>query len=391
MIGKAKTGAGFGGLARYLEAGGLNGQHAGKDRVAWCEARNLPTDDPQLSARMMRATANLNHTVEKPVYHLSISFDPGDPATPEMLRQVADRTLQDLGLSEHQALLVAHGDTDHKHVHIMVNRVHPETGKAWNNGHDFARLERSFRAQERALGLREVPGHHHRLEGQQEPDRTASTTGQLRQANRRREPTFDERVRSQAGPAFKEARDWGDLARRLEPHGLSLEKRGRGLVVTDGTHIAKGSSIDRGASLTNLEKRLGPFDREAVRGLPAEPPAPRLSETPEQAEQQIYRLAMEWRNRDHLTDALESTRSEVALAAEEARRIRWQAEGQVRETAAAFDQALKEVYRDPAEARRRFDGLVKSEGTEESVQILKASPEVLGELRGRDMPLGANL
>ena len=387
MIAKARTGKGFGGLARYLEKGS-KGEEA--DRVEWRDARNLPTSDPQLAARMMRATANLNHNVEKPVYHLSISFDPGDNPSPEVMRQVADQTVKDLGLGDHQALVIAHTDTAHKHVHIMVNRVHPETGKAWDNGQDFARLEKSLRIQERALGLREVPGHHHRLEGQQEPDRTAPTTGQLRQAERSGEKSFDERVRAVAGAAFKEAKDWGDLAQRLDRHGLRLEKRGRGMVVTDGKNIAKGSSIDRNASLANLEKRLGGFDRNAVRIEREErgrsgPEAVAPSVSLEQAERQIQALARGFQKFNDLNASLESTRSEVALAAEEAKRIQWQGNGQVRQKSEAFDKTLKEIYRNPAEARRRFDALVDKEGTVKSVEAVRDNPEVLGALKGRQV------
>jgi hypothetical protein len=65
------------------------------------------------------------------VYHLTINFDPADPVTPERMQAVADRVLADLGLAEHQALPVAHRDRTHPHTHIMVTRVHPETGPAW--------------------------------------------------------------------------------------------------------------------------------------------------------------------------------------------------------------------------------------------------------------------
>ena len=47
MIGKASTAASFGALARYLEAGRRGTEF---ERVAWREARNLPTDDPRLAA-----------------------------------------------------------------------------------------------------------------------------------------------------------------------------------------------------------------------------------------------------------------------------------------------------------------------------------------------------
>ena len=102
--------------------------------------------------------------------------------------------------------------------------------------------------------------------------------------------------------------------------------------------------------------------------------------------------ALSPRNREPPSEvrALESTRSEVALADEEAKRIRWQADGQVRQKSEAFDKTLKEVYRDPAEARRRYDALVEKEGTVKSVQMVRDNPEALGALKGSQVLWMAN-
>jgi hypothetical protein len=51
-----------------------------------------------------------------------------------------------MGWQEHQALLVAHEDKEHSHVHVMLNVVHPETGLKLDDS-----LEKR-RAQEWALG-----------------------------------------------------------------------------------------------------------------------------------------------------------------------------------------------------------------------------------------------
>jgi len=134
MIGKLTYGSGFAGLLRYLLT--KDGRHP--ERVEWTASRNLASADPRLAAVEMRATAERNVRVEKPVFHLSINLDPDERLDPAQLRQVVDRTLKDLGLEQHQALMVAHNDTDHQHVHVMVNRVHPETERAWARDFDYA-------------------------------------------------------------------------------------------------------------------------------------------------------------------------------------------------------------------------------------------------------------
>jgi hypothetical protein len=108
------------------------------------------------------------------VYHLSVSFDWGDPVDRVTITRVADRVLSDLGLDRHQALIVAHRNKQHPHIHLMINRVHPDTLRAWDSRHDYTRVEQSLRSQERDLGLREVPGHHSQLDGQEPPDRSSA-------------------------------------------------------------------------------------------------------------------------------------------------------------------------------------------------------------------------
>lgn len=258
MIGKAGTGSGFGGLTRYL-LHGKDGQH--ENRAVWIESRNLGTDNTRIIPSIMRVTANQSEKCENPVYHLVIAFDEGDPLTPELEKQIADRTLKDMGLSEHQALYVRHNDTGRPHLHAMINRVHPETGIAWDNGHDYTRIEKSLRVQERELGFREVPGHHYAMEGQERPDRAGKlSSGQTQKMKRTGEVPFDHQVKGLIHKDVLEAESWKDLSARLAPHGLWTEKRGRGLVITDGENIVKGSSIDRKASLKGFEERLGAYE-----------------------------------------------------------------------------------------------------------------------------------
>lgn len=155
MIGVSSSNKSFRVLARYLSEGRTGEE---QNRVAWVASRNLPTDDPELAARIMRATAGQNVRVKEPVYHLALSFDPGDAVDRPAMERVADRVLETLGLQEYQVLIVAHADREHAHMHLMVNRVHPETGKVWSRWQDYPAIQRVLREEEDALGLRRVPG-----------------------------------------------------------------------------------------------------------------------------------------------------------------------------------------------------------------------------------------
>lgn len=65
----------------------------------------------------------------KPVFHYSLSWAESDNPTPEQMQHAALSSLKALGLGEHEALIAAHTDTKHPHVHIVVNTVHPQTGR----------------------------------------------------------------------------------------------------------------------------------------------------------------------------------------------------------------------------------------------------------------------
>ena len=153
MIGVSSSSRSFKSLGNYLVVG-RGGEEP--NRVAWSKARNLPTDDPQLAAKIMRATAAQNVRVDQPVYHLALSFDPRDAVDRQQMERVADRVLSELGLRDYQSLIVAHGDRQHSHLHILINRIHPLSHKAWDRWQDYAVVQRVLREEERALGLHQL-------------------------------------------------------------------------------------------------------------------------------------------------------------------------------------------------------------------------------------------
>ena len=255
MIGEAQTGTGFGGLARYL-ATGKRGDCP--QRVEWSEARNLPTTDHELYPAMMRATARLSRRVQDPVFHFSVSWPVDERLGQTAMASIADRTLSDLGLSDHQSVIVCHNDTEHPHIHVMVNRVHPETGKAWAKWRYKTRLERSLKTQERELGLQHVPGRLSRLLSFKERLKRSGEGG------------FDVNtfiawgkdkiveLRQFIRPHFSDAASWHDLEDRVGARGLAIHTKGQGLIFSDGEHFAKLSELGgKKHRLAMLEARFG--------------------------------------------------------------------------------------------------------------------------------------
>ena len=143
------------------------------------------------------------------------------------------------------------------HLHLAINRVHPETLRAWNRWHDRPRIEAALRRVEREWGLRRVPGRSAEVERQGKDGRPSLSTGQKAQLRYRAKEPQVARWQRELAPHFEAARSWSDLAVRLEANGFRFQARGRGMVVTDGEVYAKASSIGREYSRGKLEARFG--------------------------------------------------------------------------------------------------------------------------------------
>src|SRR5260370_35190422 len=101
----------------------------------------------------MNATALRTPSVPEPAYHIAFSFAPEDPVDRTMAERVADHLLARLGLSEHGAVLVAHRDRPHAHVHIVGNRIHPETGRTWRPRPRWQRIRQMRSGRDATPGL----------------------------------------------------------------------------------------------------------------------------------------------------------------------------------------------------------------------------------------------
>lgn len=264
MIGKVpRPGRGFRGLVSYLLHGDRRGAQTA--RVAWTATRNLLIDDPERVPMLMRITARKSVRVAKPVYHFVISWHREEQPTPGVMRQVADATCHDLGLDDHQRLYIAHHDTQNPHVHIVINRVHPETGLAWQTSHDYRRIEQSLARQAATLGMDVVPGRHNGMiatdatprrvrDGDFQQTRRVNIAGHLRDRMSKEDIV---RLRPVLGPTFSSARSWTELRTSLATHGLTLARKGQGLVIANTTTEMKLSDLGTGIRLTGLEQRLG--------------------------------------------------------------------------------------------------------------------------------------
>lgn len=125
------------------------------DRVAWTYTHNLPTQDPEKAMKVMAFTA-MNAAYYKDmvggskagrkatrgaVFTFSLAWHPEQSPDKLHMLDTAFSALEELGLKEnHQAVIVAHKDTDHPHVHIIANAVSTADGKRAKLSYDYLSL-----------------------------------------------------------------------------------------------------------------------------------------------------------------------------------------------------------------------------------------------------------
>jgi hypothetical protein len=152
-----KKGVSFKGAAGYLLRDVGNDT---SERVAWTEVRNVASRNPEVAWRVMAATAmdqdrlkaqagvpNTGRKSKQSVFHFSLSWHEEEKAdlTREEMMRAANTILAVMEAQEHQALVICHTDKPQPHVHVLVNRVHPQHGKMLSSS--FEKLQASRWAQ----------------------------------------------------------------------------------------------------------------------------------------------------------------------------------------------------------------------------------------------------
>jgi len=195
---------------------------------------------------------NIRSKADK-TYHLIVSFRSGDLPDAVVLQAVEKRICAVLGFADHQRISAVHHDTDHLHVHIAINKVHP-TRHTMNEpfnayfklGQICAKLEAEFAI-----------------------ERDNHTATKLHGESLAKDMERNTNVESLLGWVQREcsermhgAETWAELHQLLSENGLEIRERGNGLVIlSDSGFTVKASSVGREFSKSSLERRLGVFVR----------------------------------------------------------------------------------------------------------------------------------
>ncbi|MDR1649180.1 MAG: relaxase/mobilization nuclease domain-containing protein [Synergistaceae bacterium] len=258
-----------------------DGHSSFRDLVAYCASKD-PSKvihvgyqnvlSPETAALEMEALATDNKRCKDPVFHAILSWREMEIPTPEQADEAVRIALKELNLEDCQALWVLQNDTQNRHVHIIANRIDPETGKAITpaNGWTYKALERAARNIEIIQGW----------ESEQSGFYSVTENGEIVEKKRRKEPaistsakdgeahtaiTSAERiVQETAAPVTRAIKSWEELHEKLAAHGIAFDRKGSGAVLMIDGIVVKASKAGRDISMSKLEARLGEYRQRPV-------------------------------------------------------------------------------------------------------------------------------
>jgi relaxase-like protein len=147
------------------------------ERLLFTATRNLANDDARLAldemwhtardAAQVKAITGTKPTGRKndaPVKSISLAWAPHETPSHTQMIAAADDFLLTMGWQTHQAIFAAHRDTAHPHLHIILNRVNPTTGRTLSDWQDRKRAQQWALSFERRHGQLLCPARAARYE-----------------------------------------------------------------------------------------------------------------------------------------------------------------------------------------------------------------------------------
>ena len=145
------------------------------------------------------------------------------------------------------------------HLHIAINKIAPQTRRCVEPFYDKRKLMAACEALEKKHGLAKT--NHGRSETSRPKGKAADLEAHAAEASFL--SFVKERIEAPLLEALNGKASWSEVHALLADHGLTLKRRGAGLIIADAkTSLAvKASAVNRAFSIKELAARLGPFER----------------------------------------------------------------------------------------------------------------------------------
>ncbi|MDR1583367.1 MAG: relaxase/mobilization nuclease domain-containing protein [Prevotellaceae bacterium] len=249
MMTKIVQGRGFKGVINYV----LDKANA---RLLYANGVRLKDKGSIIHSFITQSKASPDIT--KPVAHISLDFSVQDRErlTDKAIVGIALEYLDKMGYQNTQFIIVRHHDTDHPHIHLVINRIDND-GKRISDKNERFRSTQVCMELTKKYGLYIAKGKEnvkrHRLK---EPDKTKYEIYDAIKA------------------VLPKCRNWQELTVELKRRGIITDfcKNGstdkiQGIRFGKGNYTFNGSQIDRSCSYSKIDFQLKQNSREQEMSL----------------------------------------------------------------------------------------------------------------------------
>ncbi len=217
---------------------------------------NCIGDTFDISVKEMQAVQSLarQSDTDNKTYHLVLSFHKEDDISPSRLEYMEQEVCKTLGFADHQRASALHLDTDNPHLHIAINKVHPETLRVLTPYRSKMRLLKFADRMQNELDLVKD-------DLSLKIDRQYTTVAQVEAFSSQQ--SLHSYVQETVKPAFLNPQDlpktWQILHNNLAEYGLEIKPYHKGFVIGDSEQDiwVKSSSLISVKHLGDFEERNG--------------------------------------------------------------------------------------------------------------------------------------
>lgn len=179
--------------------------------------------------------------------------------------------------ADHLSVYALHRNTDNYHLHLILNRVHPETLRVSDKGWCIDRAHKALAEIVQTQGWEAEPNARYGKDGTQtrtapQPAHDVNPGARARDYENATAEKSAERIAiEQAAPILRDALSWSEVHEHLSQLGIRYEPKGSGALLWVGEIAVKASACGREFSRKRMEERLGVFeeDNRPLKGIPA--------------------------------------------------------------------------------------------------------------------------
>ena len=238
MIAKIVQGRGFQGAVNYI---------LDKENASLLYAEGVRLKDKESIIHGFVVQHKLNPNISKPVAHISLDFSVQDKSklTDRFMVDVAHEYMKKMGYRDTQYIIVRHHDTDHPHIHLVINRI-DNNGKRISDQNERLRNVKICMEITKENSLYIASGKEnvkeHRLK---EPDKTKYE------------------IYNSLKKIIPKCQNWDQIIRGLNDQniGMKFKYKGKsdeiqGVIFDKNGYTFNGSKVDRQFSFSKINQQL---------------------------------------------------------------------------------------------------------------------------------------